>query len=190
MPARAFLTVLFRLGVLAVGAWACLAGAKEGGSGPAVGSAAPDFTAYSFIDGTKTRLSEQQGKVVILTFWATWCPPCREELPNLEGIQEHVGRDQLVVLAVSYHDTEDRMDYLRKSAKKAGWRMSMLKDPDSVIAERYGVSGIPHLVLIGRDGRIAAIHSGFGDDSVKEFLPQLNAALAARPAAQAQPAAQ
>ncbi len=75
-------------------------------SSPAVGTAAPDFTAYSYVTGEKTRLSDQHGRVVILTFWATWCGPCRQELPNLEGIQERVGKDQLVVLAVNYRDSD------------------------------------------------------------------------------------
>ncbi len=150
--------------------------------GPAVGSPAPDFTAYSFLDGAKTRLSDQHGKVVILTFWATWCAPCRQELPNLEGIQEHVGKDQLVVLAISYHDSDETQRYLRKSAKAAGWKISMLNDPNSSIAVRYGVSAIPHMVVIDRTGSIASVHEGFGDGSVDELLPELNALLAGRPA--------
>src|SRR5579871_4115728 len=53
--------------------------------GPSVGSLAPDFTATSYVTGERVRLSEQRGKLVILTFWATWCGPCRKELPNLES---------------------------------------------------------------------------------------------------------
>lgn len=150
---------------------------------PAVGSPAPEFTAYSFLDGSKTRLSDQRGKIVILTFWATWCAPCRQELPNLEGIQEHVGKDQLVVLAISYHDTDETQRYLRKSAKEAGWKIAMLNDPNSSIAVRYGVSAIPHMLVIDRTGTIVSVHEGFGDGSVDQLLPELNALLAGKPAA-------
>lgn len=159
-------------GLAAPSAWASHA------NSPAVGSVAPDFTAYDYVTGEKTRLSAQHGKVVILTFWATWCAPCREELPNLEGIQEHVGKDRLVVLAVNYRDSEATISYLRKNAKKAAWKISMLLDPNGGIAVKYGIDSIPHLFLIGRDGNIAAAHSGFGDGSLDTMLPEINAALA------------
>ena len=145
---------------------------------PAVGAVAPDFTAYSYVTGEKVRLSDQHGKVVILTFWATWCGPCRQELPNLEGIQQKVGKDQLVVLAVNFRDSDATISYLKKSAKKAEWKITMLLDPSGGIADRYGIDSIPHLFLIGRDGSIVAAHSGFGDGSIDEMLPEINAALA------------
>jgi peroxiredoxin len=145
----------------------------------AVGTLAPDFTATSVVTDAKTRLSQQRGKVVILTFWATWCAPCREELPNLEGIQEKAGKDQLVVLAVTFRDADETMRYLRKSAKKAHWKLTLLNDPNGRIADSYGISSIPHLFLIGRDGTILAAHSGFGEDSIAAMLPEINAALAA-----------
>lgn len=154
-------------------------------SSPPIGSAAPDFTTYNYVTGEKTRLSDQHGKVVILTFWATWCAPCREELPNLEGIQEHVGKDQLVVLAVNYRDSDETISYLRKNAKKAAWKISMLLDPNGGIAVKYGIDSIPHLFLIGRDGNIVAAHSGFGDGSIDTMLPEINAALAGKPASAA-----
>ncbi len=175
--ALALTTCTLLLATLAGSAcWASKAGS------PPVGSAAPDFTAFDYVTGEKTRLSAQHGKVVILTFWATWCAPCREELPNLEGIQEHVGKDQLVVLAVNYRDSDETISYLRKNAKKAAWKISMLLDPNGGIAGKYGIASIPHLFLIGRDGNIAAAHSGFGDGSLDAMLPEINAALAGKPA--------
>jgi thiol-disulfide isomerase/thioredoxin len=150
-------------------------------SSPAVGSPAPDFSAYNYVTGEKTRLSDQHGKVVILTFWATWCAPCRMELPNLEGIQERAGKDQLVVLAVNFRDSDETMSYLKKGARKAGWKITLLEDPSGGIASKYGINSIPHLFLIGRDGNIVATHSGFGDGSLDEMLPEINAVLAGKP---------
>jgi thiol-disulfide isomerase/thioredoxin len=166
--------------LLIAGLAGTLAWASKANS-PAVGSVAPDFTAYNYVTGEKTRLSDQHGKVVILTFWATWCAPCREELPNIEGIQEHIGKDQLVVLAVNYRDSDETISYLRKNAKKSAWKISMLLDPNGGIAVKYGIDSIPHLFLIGRDGNIAAAHSGFGDGSLDTMLPEINAALANKP---------
>jgi thiol-disulfide isomerase/thioredoxin len=154
---------------------------------PAVGSPAPDFTAFNYVTGAKTRLGDQHGKVVILTFWATWCAPCRQELPNLEGIQERAGKDQLVVLAVNFQDKDETISYLRKGAKKADWKITLLTDPNGAIADKYGIDSIPHLFLIARDGTIAATHSGFGDGSIDEMLPEINAALAGKPMPAAQP---
>ncbi len=153
----------------------------SGSTSPAVGTAAPDFTAHSYVTGDKTRLSDQHGKVVILTFWATWCAPCRKELPNLEGIQEHVGKDQLVVLAVNFRDSDEVLRYLKKDAKQAEWKITLLEDSSGYIANKYAISSIPHLFLIGRDGNILATHSGFGDGSIDEMLPEINAALAGKP---------
>jgi thiol-disulfide isomerase/thioredoxin len=167
--------------VLIAGLAGTLAWASKANS-PAVGSAAPNFTAYNYVTGEKTRLSDQHGKVVILTFWATWCAPCREELPNLEGIQEHHGKDRLVVLAVNYRDSDETISYLKKNARKAAWKISMLLDPNGAIAVKYGIDSIPHLFLIGRDGNITAAHSGFGDGSLNAMLPEINAALAGKPA--------
>ncbi len=171
---------------LAITLLSSLAWASKG-TGPAVGSVAPDFTAYSFVTGERTRLSDQRGKVVILTFWATWCAPCRQELPNLEGIQEHVGRDKLVVLAMSFKDSDETMRYLKKNAKQSGWKLTMLVDPHGDIADRYGIHSIPHMLLIGRDGSIAAIHSGFGDDSLNALVPEINALLTGKPVQVATP---
>jgi thiol-disulfide isomerase/thioredoxin len=178
---RASTVVIALIGLLGSVAWAVQLGS------PPVGSAAPDFTAYSYVTGAKTRLRDQHGKVVILTFWATWCAPCREELPALEAIQTKAGKDQLVVLAVNYRDTDEMIDYLKKGARKADWKITLLTDPGGWIAIKYGIHTIPHLFLIGRDGNIAAAHSGFGDGSIDEMLPEINAALAGKPMPAAQP---
>jgi thiol-disulfide isomerase/thioredoxin len=176
-PTSAFRPVIKAaiLGLVAGLAWA------SGPTSPAVGASAPDFTAHSYVTGDKTRLSDQHGKVVILTFWATWCAPCRQELPNLEGIQERVGKDQLVVLAVNFRDSDEVLRYLKKDAKQAAWKITLLEDSSGYIANKYGINSIPHLFLIGRDGNILATHAGFGDGSIDQMLPEINAALAGKP---------
>src|SRR5271154_2565596 len=76
-------------------------------TGPAVGSIAPDFRAHNLLTRENIPLSSQRGKVVILTFWASWCAPCRRELPVLERAQQIVGKDKLTVFAVSYRENPD-----------------------------------------------------------------------------------
>lgn len=140
---------------------------------------APDFTARSLVTGEKARLSEQQGKLVILTFWASWCAPCRKELPYLENVQRKLGKEKVMVYAVSFQEHEESLYEVRKMAKATGWQLTLLGDPNGRIAAQYAISSIPHLFIIGRDGRILAVHAGYGEGSIDEWVEEINRALRA-----------
>src|SRR5882724_1472705 len=131
-------------------------GATEVPSGPAVGTIAPDFKVHNLVTGEDVTLSSQHGKVVILTFWASWCPPCKRELPILENAQRALGKDRLVVFAVSHRDTEAALAAIKKLA--ANWQINVMKDRNERVASLYSVSKIPRLFMIGRDGRVVANH--------------------------------
>jgi peroxiredoxin len=152
-------------------------GASEAPSGPAVGSIAPDFTVHNLVTGEEVTLSSQQGKVVILTFWASWCPPCKRELPILEAAQRGVSKDRLVVYAVSFRDTEAALAAIKRPA--ASWQINVMTDRGAHVAKLYSITKIPHLFMIGRDGKIAANHLGYGDRTVNELIADINQALAA-----------
>ncbi len=157
-------------------------------SGPAVGSMAPDFDARNLLTGEKIPLSSQRGKVVIVTFWASWCGPCRRELPILEKAQEVVGKDRLTVFAVSYRENSQATRQIKKLA--ADWQINVIEDPWESIARHYDISSIPHLFIIGRDGKVLANHLGYGDRSLEELIEDINHALAgASPAEQEPPPA-
>ncbi len=159
--------------------------------GPSVGSLAPDFTATSYVTGERVRLSEQRGKLVILTFWATWCGPCRKELPNLEKLVRVLGRQRITVLAVNFKEDDSTIQVLARDARKGEWQMQLLRDLNSHVANLYAVDAIPREYLIDAEGRIRATHVGFGDGSLQEMLDDVNAVLlepavpAATPAATA-----
>ena len=144
---------------------------------PEIGAPAPDFTAENYVTGKKVRLSAQQGKIAVVTFWATWCAPCREELPNLEKLQRYLGKGKIAVLAINFQDAPETIRRLRNNAKKAGWNINMLLDPDGRIAHQYDVKAIPRMYLIGKDGTIRATYVGFGDGSLEEMVDDLNAVL-------------
>jgi peroxiredoxin len=144
---------------------------------PDIGAPAPDFTAENYVTGARVRLSAQHGKIAVVTFWATWCAPCRAELPNLEKLQRYLGKEKIAVLAINFKDTPETIRRLRSNAKKAGWNINMLLDPDGRIAHLYDVKAIPRMYLIGKDGKIRATHVGFGDGSLEEMVDDLNAAL-------------
>jgi thiol-disulfide isomerase/thioredoxin len=127
------------------------------------------------VSGQKIPLSSQRGKVVIVTFWASWCAPCRRELPILEGAQEMLGKDKLTVFAVSYRDS-DSEQRLRKVA--SSWQINLVEDSNGWIASHYGISSIPHLFIIGRDGTVLANHIGYGDRTLQELVDDINKALA------------
>ena len=155
-------------------------------TGPAIGSIAPDFKARNLLTGEVIPLSSQRGKAVILTFWASWCAPCRRELPILERAQSVVGKDRLTVFAVSYRETPDAERALKKLAST--WHINLIQDGNGWIAGHYGISSIPHLFLIDREGKVVANHLGYGDRSLEELVADINRALAeATPADQDAP---
>jgi thiol-disulfide isomerase/thioredoxin len=145
----------------------------------AVGAVAPDFKSKDAVTRTPIHLSEQQGKIVVLTFWATWCAPCRKELPILENLQKKVGKDRLIVYAVPFAEPERTYSALVRTFR--AWQVTLVDDPHGSIAREYGIKAIPHLFLIGRDGRIAAEHTGYGDGSIQALVDDVNAAFRAAP---------
>jgi thiol-disulfide isomerase/thioredoxin len=151
--------------------------ATEVPSGPAVGTIAPDFTVRNLVTGEDVTLSSQHGKVVILTFWASWCAPCKRELPILENAQRAVGKDKLVVFAVSHNDKQVAIAQIKRPA--ANWQIDIMTDRNDHVSKLYAVSGIPHLFMIGRDGKVVANHVGYGDRTTDELIADINSALAA-----------
>jgi thiol-disulfide isomerase/thioredoxin len=144
-------------------------------TGPAVGSIAPDFKAHNAVTQETSLLSSQRGKVVILTFWASWCGPCRRELPILEKAQRLVGKDKLTVFAVSFKENPVAAAALKKLAST--WQINVIEDHYGSIASDYAISSIPHLFMIGRDGKILANHIGYGDRSIDDLVSDINHAL-------------
>jgi len=170
---------LVAAGLVAAG----LAGAKD--KEPLkVGDVPPDSLGTANT-GEKVKLSDYRGRVVVVTFWASWCPPCRKELPILAGIQKQVKTDQLQVLAVNWG--EDRQRYyqivyaLKPALKDAP--IKLISDEYKSYGQQYGVKGIPHMVIIGRDGKIALVQEGYGEGEIPWLLARLNKLLAEVPEA-------
>jgi thiol-disulfide isomerase/thioredoxin len=152
-------------------------GSAEVQSGPVVGTIAPDFKVHNLVTGQDVTLSSQRGKVVIVTFWASWCGPCKRELPILESAQRALSKDKLVVFAVSYRDSDAAFAVIRKIA--ATWQINMMSDHNERVASLYSIKSIPHLFMIGRDGKVVANHLGYGDRTLDELVADINQALAA-----------
>ena len=157
-----------------------VAGPTFAGTNPviAVGDTPPDALGRSR-DGREVLISAQHGKVVVVTFWASWCGYCRQELPALAGLQQAAGKDRLEVIAVNYKDDPDVYRVL--SRKLRGVQLTLTHDTSGRIGEAFGVQGIPHLFVIGKDGKVAFQNTGYGDQTIQRILDAVNAELA-RPA--------
>ncbi len=127
---------------------------------PSGGTAAADFTLQD-LNGKSVRLSDYRGKVVILDFWATWCPPCRASIPGLEKIYKAYKDKGLVILAVSLDQGE--WDSVKSFSAEYGITYTVLKGNEDV-SDKYQVRTIPMLLVIDKEGRIAKRYLGFGND--------------------------
>jgi thiol-disulfide isomerase/thioredoxin len=127
------------------------------------------------LDGDGVDAGRYAGKVLVVTFWASWCAPCKRELPLLEGIQRVAGKDKVQVVAINI---EDRDTYRKLSRGLKTYTLSINHDYGRKASEAYGVSGIPHLVLIGRDGRIISVHRGYSEEGIDSIIEEINRALA------------
>lgn len=134
------------------------------------------------IDGNPIRISDYHGKVVILSFWASWCEPCRKELPVLAGVVKQVGPDHLQVLAVNHRDEVRPFRYVVGVLKDYPIKF-MKRDPNAKLARKFGVQGIPRMIIIGRDGKVAADHIGYAEEVIPQLVDELNKLLAEKPAA-------
>jgi len=128
---------------------------------PAVhGEAAPAYEALS-LQGEPVSLESLRGKVVLFNVWATWCPPCRWEMPAMERLHQELGGEGLEVVAVSVDAATGRLptfggptEEVRSLVHELGLTFTILLDPASEVQRRFGVQGLPTTFLIDRQGRI------------------------------------
>lgn len=116
-----------------------------------IGTAAPEFSLLD-MQGNKVTLSQFKGKVVIINFWATWCPPCREEMPSMEKLYRRFADKGLVMLAVNVED--DGKELVADFLKKAPYSFPILLDEDQSVQETYGVFRFPESFIIDRNGLV------------------------------------
>ncbi len=119
--------------------------------GSKAGFDAPPFSLPD-LDGRSHDLGDYAGRVVFLNVWATWCPPCREEMPSMQRLHESYAQEGLVVLAVS--EDEGPPEPVRAFAESLRLTFPILLDPEGVVPSLYGVTGYPETFLIDRSGRI------------------------------------
>lgn len=120
-------------------------------------------------------LGAYQGKVIIITFWATWCGPCMKEMPVLSGVQKQVGSDRLQVIAITYKESKKQYKKIAKALKD--YPLVVAYDYKGRVAKKYEVKAIPHMVIVGKDGTVRAVHVGYSEASLPSFVEEINLAL-------------
>jgi peroxiredoxin len=131
------------------------------------GEVAPDFSVTMF-DGSTVKLSDLKGKVVLLNFWATWCPPCRAELARVQKdiINRFKGKP-FVFLPVSRGDSREAVEAFRN---KMGYTFPMGLDSDSTLYRKYAKTYIPRNFLIDKSGRVVKASVGYNAEEFDELI--------------------
>ena len=136
----------------------------------AVGDIAPDFT-VEMLDGRQIQLSSLRGNVVMVCFWATWCPPCRQELAHLqEGVIDQFEGEKLVVLPIS---RGEKRDVVEKFLLDNGSKFGVGLDGDRAIYDLYASNYIPRTFIVGKDGKVVYRTAGYD----KNIAEEVNAAI-------------
>ena len=138
---------------------ATLAVAGAAGAAVAVSGAAPDFTLRR-ADGPNLRLQEQRGRVVMVNFWATWCGPCRQEMPHLNRLHAKYRDAGFMMLGVNIDEDAAKAIGL---SKRLGLDFPILLDTDKKVSQLYNLTTMPSTLLIDRDGRVRHVHLGYKD---------------------------
>lgn len=124
----------------------------------AVGTEAPAYAART-LDGDSVSLATLRGEAVLLNVWATWCPPCREEMPDLQEIHEEFGQEGLRVVGVSI-DASGADELVREFLDENGITYSILRDPGERITSLFPTPGVPITLLIDAEGTVVWRHLG------------------------------
>ena len=122
-----------------------------------VGETAPEIELTS-IDGKKSKLSDYRGKAVFLNFWASWCNPCKAELPDIQEMSRRMDANAFVVVAVSVDTTG--ADKLKEFLNDRGISFPVYLDPTMTAAKRYGVTGFPETFILDKKGVIVKRYVG------------------------------
>lgn len=135
-----------------------------------VGDEVPEFVVDMF-DGQKINIKDLKGKIVLINFWATWCPPCQEELKRVqkEIVDRFKGKD-FVFLAISREETKEQV---KKFREKNGYTFPMGLDPERKIYSKFATATIPRNFIIDKKGKIVEIEIGYSEESFTKMIEKL-----------------
>ena len=133
------------------------------------GSPAPQFTLGSRA-GQSVSLAQYKGQVVMLNFWASWCGPCRQEMPLLESIYKKYNRLGFTMIGVNVEPDSNAANEWMKATPVS---FPILYDKDSKVSKMYDVAGMPSTVIIDRTGKVRVLHRGYKPGDENEYLDSI-----------------
>jgi peroxiredoxin len=138
-----------------------------------INKTAPNFILKSS-GGGNISLSELRGKVVVINFWATWCVPCRQEVPQMEKLYQRFSKKGLTIVAINVGNNSDKA---KRISKELGITFPILFDSDSNVSEEYGVFAMPSTYFVDRTGNLRKIHRSFELGDEKKYKKIIKALL-------------
>jgi len=145
----------------------CVSGNR---SGLAPGEPPPEFTLKD-LSGQKVSLSQFQGKVVLINFWASWCMPCLSELPSMERLYNRLKGEGFVILAIG---VDDEWYKLKEFKSKYGLTFPVLVDEGNIVKRQYGLTGVPESFVVARNGRLLMIPDPDSNEPVVRIVGPRN----------------
>lgn len=126
---------------------------------------APNFTLKSY-DGSNQKLSEFRGQVVLLNFWASWCGPCRQEMPLLNNLHKKYKKLGFTVMGINVEEDSRKA---REIVKDVGIKFPVLFDTENKVSSLFDVSAMPSTVIIDRSGKMRYLHKGYKPGDMKVY---------------------
>jgi cytochrome c biogenesis protein CcmG/thiol:disulfide interchange protein DsbE len=139
---------------------------------PEVGGIAPDFSLKT-LNGRNVNLSDFKGHVVVLDFWATWCPPCQATIPELVSVEDKYRDKGVVVLGIAIDDGRNIAAKLSAFSKEHKMNYSILLGSDA-IEDRYDIRSIPTMFLIDKSGKIRDLYMGYTEDFQRTISAEID----------------
>ena len=153
--------------------------AAAGGGGAQLGAPAPEFTLGKFGGGEVALAQHKDKDIVVLDFFASWCGPCRMSMPVVHETLKAYADKGVQLYGVNLREPDEKVTQFLTASKIEG--MPVLLDRNGAVAMQYGASSIPRLIIVGKDGTVQAIHSGYSPALVEELKTQLDQLLGGKP---------
>lgn len=162
--AKSFLVIIFLLFIITT-SW-----------GASVNDKAPDFSLQD-IKENKAALANLKGKVVYINFWASWCPPCKEEFPELNKLAEKYKDSDFIILAVNVDKVKSNMDDFLSKMPLSSKNMVILVDSKASVVSSYNARAMPTSFIVDKEGVIRYMHLGFNENDPEKWVKEIESIL-------------